>query len=69
MLWYSLVFYLEVVLWEKKVDLRMNEENKYLIIKNLVETNGNKKCVAIKVDIKLKVQKVNIKPTRALWKK
>ena len=26
----------------RKVELRMNEENKYLIIKKLVDTNGNK---------------------------
>lgn len=27
----------------RKVELRMNEEYKYKIIKKLVETNGNKK--------------------------
>ena len=27
----------------KKVELRMNEELKYKVIKKLVETNGNKK--------------------------
>ena len=27
----------------RKVELRMNEQNKYEIIKKLVETNGNKK--------------------------
>ncbi|WP_279014454.1 hypothetical protein [Thomasclavelia cocleata] len=32
----------------RKVELRMNEENKYLIIKKLVETNGNKKRATIK---------------------
>ncbi len=30
----------------RKVELRMNEENKYKIIKKLVETNGNKKRAA-----------------------
>ena len=29
----------------RKVELRMNEQNKYEIIKKLVETNGNKKSV------------------------
>ena len=33
----------------RKVELRMNEENKYMIIKKLVETNGNKKRAAIKL--------------------
>ena len=33
----------------RKVVLRMNEENKYLIIKKLVESNGNKKRAAIKL--------------------
>lgn len=33
----------------RKVELRMNEENKYLIIKKLVETNGNKKRAAVKI--------------------
>ena len=33
----------------RKVDLRMNEEYKYRIIKKLVETNGNKKRAAIKL--------------------
>ena len=27
----------------RKVELRMNEQNKYEIIKKLVDTNGNKK--------------------------
>ena len=27
----------------KKVELRMNEQNKYEIIKKLVETNGNQR--------------------------
>ena len=27
----------------RKVELTMNEQNKYLIIKKLVESNGNKK--------------------------
>lgn len=34
----------------RKVDLRMNEEMKYLTIKKLVETNGNKKHAAIKLN-------------------
>ena len=34
----------------RKVELRMNEENKYQIIKKLVETNGNKKRAAIKLN-------------------
>ena len=29
----------------RKVELRMNEQNKYEIIKKLIETNGNKKRV------------------------
>ena len=31
----------------RKVELRMNEEYKYKIIKKLVETNGNKKRAAV----------------------
>lgn len=34
----------------KKVELRMKEELKYLTIRKLVETNGNKKRAAIKLD-------------------
>ena len=30
----------------RKVELTMNEQNKYLIIKKLVESNGNKKRAA-----------------------
>ena len=33
----------------RKVELRMNEENKYKIIKKLVDTNGNKKRAATKL--------------------
>ena len=33
----------------RKVELRMKEELKYLVIKKLVETNGNKKRAAIKL--------------------
>ena len=33
----------------RKVELRMNEEYKYKIIKKLVETNGNKKRAASKL--------------------
>ena len=36
-------------LFMRKVELRVNEENKYMIIKKLVETNGNKKRAAIKL--------------------
>lgn len=39
----------------KKVELRIKEETKYLIIKKLVETNGNKKMA------KTKSEKENIK--------
>lgn len=35
----------------RKVELRMNEEKKYKIIKKLVETNGNKKRAAIELDV------------------
>ena len=34
----------------RKVELRMNEEFKYRVIKKLVETNGNKKRAAIKLN-------------------
>ena len=34
----------------RKVELRMNEEFKYKIIKKLVETNGNKKRAAIQLN-------------------
>ena len=33
----------------RKVELKMNEQLKYLTIKKLVETNGNKKRAAIKL--------------------
>lgn len=35
----------------RKVELRMNEEKKYKVIKKLVETNGNKKRAAIELDV------------------
>ena len=35
----------------RKVELRMNEERKYKVIKKLVETNGNKKRAAIELDV------------------
>lgn len=35
----------------RKVQLRMNEEKKYKVIKKLVETNGNKKRAAIELDV------------------
>lgn len=38
----------------KKVELRMKEEIKYLTIKKLVETNGNKKRAAIKLDCSIR---------------
>ncbi len=31
----------------RKVDLRMNEQFKYVVIKKLVDSNGNKKNAAI----------------------
>ena len=34
-----------------KVELRMNEEKKYNVIKKLVETNGNKKRAAIELGV------------------
>lgn len=41
----------------RKVELRMNEEYKYSIIKKLVETNGNKKRAAIK--LKRSIRQIN----------
>lgn len=38
----------------RKVELRMKEELKYLTIKKLVETNGNKKRAAIKLDCSIR---------------
>lgn len=38
----------------RKVELRMKEEMKYLTIKKLVETNGNKKRAAIKLDCSIR---------------
>ena len=38
----------------RKVDLRMNEYEKYIKIKNLVETNGNKKRVAVELDLSIR---------------
>ena len=35
----------------RKVELRMNEERKYKVIKKLVETNGNKKRAAIELNV------------------
>ncbi len=35
----------------RKVELRMNEKNKYEVIKELVEHNGNKKRAALKLGI------------------
>lgn len=39
----------------KKVELRMNEQNKYDVIKKLVDTNGNKKRVAIKLQCTVRI--------------
>ena len=38
----------------KKVELRMNEEQKYEIIKRLVEENGNKKRAAMKMGLSIR---------------
>ena len=35
----------------KRVELRMNEQEKYVVIKNLVDNNGNKNTAAIKLGI------------------
>lgn len=39
----------------RKVELRMNEEFKYKTIKKLVETNGNKKRAALKLNCSLEL--------------
>ena len=41
----------------RKVELRMNEEYKYKIIKKLIETNGNKQRAAVK--LKRSVRQIN----------
>ena len=41
----------------RKVELRMNEEYKYKIIKKLVETNGNKQRAA--VTLKRSIRQIN----------
>ena len=38
----------------RKVELNMTEENKYNIIKKLVETDGNKKRAALKIGCTLR---------------
>lgn len=38
----------------RKIELNMNEQNKYEIIKNLVDTNGNKKRAAIMIGCSLR---------------
>ena len=38
----------------RKVDLRMNEQRKYEAIKNLVDHEGNKKRVALKLGISVR---------------
>lgn len=53
MLNYNLVF-MEVVCVMRKVELRMNEEFKYKTIKKLVETNGNKKRAALKLNCSIR---------------
>ena len=49
MLHYNLNVLLQEVMM-RKVDLRMNEDKKYRIIKKLVESNGNKKKAAMKLN-------------------
>ena len=39
----------------KKVELRMNEQNKYEIIKKLVETDENKKRAATKLGCTVRI--------------
>lgn len=41
----------------RKVNLRMNEQNKYEVIKELVDHNGNKKHAALKLG--LSVRQIN----------
>ena len=41
----------------RKVELNMNELNKYQVIKNLVDNNGNKKRAAVKLG--LSVRQIN----------
>src|SRR5659263_242480 len=43
------VFYKNEVIIIRKVNLTMKEEGKYLMIKKLVDTNGNKKRAAVKL--------------------
>ena len=38
----------------RKVDLRMNELEKYRTIKKLVETNGNKQRASIKLELSMR---------------
>lgn len=50
----------------RKVDLRMNEQEKYELIKNLVEKNGNKRKVSINLNCSLRnvnrlIQKYSLK--------
>lgn len=53
MLNYNLKF-TEVVCIMRKVEFRMNEEFKYKTIKKLVETNGNKKRAALKLNCSIR---------------
>ena len=39
----------------RKIDLRMNEQFKYVVIKKLVDSNGNKKNAAIKLNCSLRM--------------
>ena len=45
----------------RKVELRMNEKQKYEVIKNLVDNNGNKNTAAIKLGISMRQIKLFIK--------
>lgn len=38
----------------RKVELRVSEEEKYQVIKKLVDSNGNKKPAAIKLDFSIR---------------
>lgn len=38
----------------KKVNLRMNEQEKYQVIKELVDSNGNKKRASVKLSLSIR---------------
>ena len=42
-----MVYYLLEVVYIRKVELRVNEQMKYEVIKELVDTNGNKHSAAV----------------------